>query len=202
MTGGPIFKYLLLCIYVIEFSLLAISPYDRTTWWAENIPMLAIVLTLVFTIKKFEFSPASYFAMFILIFLHTIGGHYTFERVPFSYVTELLGFERNNFDRFAHFSVGFYAFPICEFIDRKKLSNSKSLTAFFATTVIFTVAALYEIIEWLYADLSDPAAGAAFLGSQGDIWDAQKDMLADGSGAILAVIIYGLLRWRKAKHSS
>jgi putative membrane protein len=143
--------------------------------------------------------------MSALIFMHTLGGHFTFERVPFDTITDFFGFERNHYDRIAHFSVGFYAFPIAEFVTRRRLSNSVTLTALFAIFSIFAVAAGYEIIEWLFAIYSDPDAGLAFLGSQGDIWDAQKDMLADGLGAILATILFVLARpfiFKKEKSDS
>ena len=128
--------------------------------------------------------------MAFLIFFHTIGGHYTFERVPFDFITNIFHFSRNHFDRMAHFTVGFYAYPIAEILYRKKLVKSKWVLFLFPIFAIFTVAANYEIIEWIYAALSNPAAGAAFLGSQGDIWDAQKDMLADGLGAIFATLFF------------
>ncbi len=188
------FARLLLTIYLCEFLLLAIAPYDRATWLAENIPIVGIVLVLVVSHRWFRFSAASYLAMSVLIFLHTIGGYYTFERVPFGWITDTFGFERNHFDRVAHFSVGFYAFPLAEWLERRKLVNSRVLVFLFPVCAIFTVAALYEIIEWLYAAGAGQAAGAAFLGSQGDIWDAQKDMLADGLGAIVAVTVYLWLR--------
>lgn len=182
---------LLLAVYVIEFFVLAISPYDRPTWWAENIPIVIIVSILVLLwLRGIRFSPLAYLLMSVLPFLHTIGGHYTFEKVPFSLVTELLGAERNHFDRIAHFSVGFYAYAIAEGIDARRLITNSFLLMSYAVFAIAAVAMSYELIEWWYAALSDPAAGAAFLGSQGDPWDAQKDMLADTLGAIAAVLLY------------
>ena len=178
--------HLLLGLYVIYFALAGLSPYSREVWVAENIPIVIIVLALASTYRRFAFSNTSYLMMSVLVFLHTTGGHYTFERVPFGLVTDLFGFTRNHFDRVAHFSVGFYAYPIAEFIWRKGYSRSRGLLAFTGITAIFTVAAVYEIIEWWYAASADPAAGIAFLGSQGDVWDAQKDMLSDGLGAICA----------------
>lgn len=182
---------LLLGVYVVEFIVLAIHPYDRTTWWAENIPIIAIVIVLAALSFRFRFSAGSYLAMSVLVFFHTIGGHYTFERVPFGFVTDLFGFERNQFDRLAHFSVGFYAYPIAELLERFRLTRSRVILLLFPVFAIFTVAAAYEIIEWIYAATAGSEAGAAFLGSQGDVWDAQKDMLADGLGAIAAAAVYG-----------
>lgn len=182
--------YALFAAYLVWFGVMAVNPYSRDVWFAENLPIVLIVGALAATYKRFAFSNASYLLMSVLVFLHTAGGHYTFERVPFGAVTDLFGFTRNHFDRIAHFSVGFYAYPIAEFIFRKGYTRSKGLLAFTGITAIFTVAAVYEIIEWWYAAAADPAAGLAFLGSQGDIWDAQKDMLADGLGAICASLFF------------
>jgi putative membrane protein len=184
----------LLALYLIECSALAIRPYDRGVWIAENTPIVLIVAFLVATYRRFQFSKPAYLLMSALLFLHTIGGHYSFERVPFDYVTTLIGAQRNHFDRVAHFTVGFYAFAIAEFIERRQLSRSRWLTGLFAVFAICTVALGYEIFEWRYAVHADPAAGIAVLGSQGDPWDAQKDMLADTLGAICATLLYFVLR--------
>ena len=181
---------LLLGLYVLLFSTCAISPYDRDVWWAENIPVMLIVAILVLSYRMHQFSPLSYFFMSIFIMLHTIGGHYTFERVPFDWVSQLFGFERNHYDRMAHFSVGFYAYPIAELLMVKRLVRTRWLISLFPVFTIVTVAGAYEVIEWLYAQHADPAAGIAVLGSQGDIWDAQKDILADTLGALLVMGLF------------
>lgn len=182
----------LLLGYLSLFTVCGIAPYDRATWWAENIPIVLIVATLAGTYRSFRFSDASYLMMAVLVYMHTIGGHYTFERVPFGFVTELFGFERNHYDRVAHFSVGFYAYPLAELLWRKKLVRATWVLLSFPVATIFAVAAIYEIIEWIYADLEGGASGAAFLGSQGDVWDAQRDMLADGLGSLVAVAFFWL----------
>jgi putative membrane protein len=188
------FPLALLVGYLALFGALAIHPYDRAVWWAENLPIMLIAAFLALTYRRFRFSNTAYLMMSVLVFMHTIGGHFTFERVPFEFVTNLFGFQRNHYDRIAHFTVGFYAFAIVELLDVRQLSPSRWVKSLFGIFAIFTVAAGYEIIEWLYAAFSDPAAGSAFLGSQGDVWDAQQDMLADGLGAIVAVGIYWLTR--------
>ena len=186
----------LLAGYAALFAGLGIRPYDRATWWAENIPILLIVAGLALGYRRFRFSNGSYLMMAVLVVLHTIGGHYTFERVPFGWVTDLFGFERNHYDRIAHFTVGFYAYPAAELLLRRRLTRSRWILLLFPVLLIFTVAAGYEIVEWLYAAASDPAAGAAFLGSQGDPWDAQRDMLADGLGALAATGLFAGA-WRR-----
>jgi putative membrane protein len=185
---------ILLAVYLVEFVVLAIHPYDRGVWIAENVPIVFIVAFLVVTYRHFQFSNLTYLLMSALLFLHTIGGHYSFERVPFAYVTKLIGAQRNHYDRFAHFTVGFYAFAIAEFLECRQLSRSRWLTGLFAVFAICTVALGYEVFEWRYAVHADPAAGIAVLGSQGDPWDAQKDMLSDALGAIVATTLYFVLR--------
>ena len=130
--------------------------------------------------------------MIILLILHTIGAHYTFANVPFSFITELFNFERNHFDRMAHFSVGFYAYPMVEFLLRKKLANYKT-ALFFGLFFIMAVAGAYEIIEWWFAVIEGGDVGIEFLGSQGDIWDAQKDILADTLGAIFSLTVFHII---------
>lgn len=176
--------------YFVVFIICAIAPYDRAVWWAENIPVLIIVAAIIWLSGKHQFSNTSYILMSIFIILHTIGGHYTFERVPFSWVSELFGFERNHYDRLAHFSVGFYAYAIAEVLVFRKLVRTRWIVSLFPVFAIVTVAGFYEIIEWQYAMSADPEAGIAVLGSQGDIWDAQKDILADTLGAILVTMLF------------
>ena len=183
--------YTLLCIYVVLFVALAWNPVERHTWYVENATVLLIVCTLaILYARKIRFSLPAYLAMSVLIYLHTIGGHYTFALVPFDWVTNFFGFTRDNYDRVAHFSVGFYAFAVAEWLWAKRAVTSRFLLFTYPVFVIASVAMSYEIIEWLYAANSDPSAGAAYLGSQSDIWDAQKDMLADTLGAFTATIVF------------
>jgi putative membrane protein len=191
------FPYLLLVFYLVLFTLLAIHPYDRAVWFAENLPIMLIVAALVFSKRWFTFSNTAYLMMACLIVLHTIGGHFTFERVPFGWVTDFFGFSRNHYDRMAHFTVGFYAYPLAELLLRKRLVASRFVLIMFPICFILAVAGVYEIFEWRYAVSADPTAGAAVLGSQGDVWDAQKDILADGLGAIAAIMIFYGIHFRE-----
>jgi putative membrane protein len=180
----------LLGIYLAVFIVLAIEPYDRNVWWAENIPVIIVVLAIAWLSRAHHFSNTSYILMSVFLILHTIGGHYTFERVPFDWVSDLFGFERNHYDRMAHFSVGFYAYAIAEVLTEKRLVRTRWIVALFPVFAIASVAGIYEIIEWQYAISANAEAGIAVLGSQGDIWDAQKDILADTLGAILVIALF------------
>lgn len=185
------FPLLVLSLYGIIFIILAFNPVNRPTWWVENATIWIIVTILgVLYWRGVRFSNTAYALMSILIFLHTIGGHYTFAKVPFDWFTNFFGFERNNFDRIAHFSVGFYAYAIAEWLWSRQLVANRFLLLTFPIFAIAMVAMSYEIIEWAYAALANPEAGIAYLGSQGDIWDAQKDMLADTLGAITAMAFF------------
>jgi putative membrane protein len=181
----------LIAAYAVLFVVLAFNPVDRPTWFAENLTVWIIVgVILILYARHIRFSNLAYALMFVLIYLHTIGGHWTFALVPFDYVTNLFDFERNHFDRIAHFSVGFYAFAIAEWLYVKKLVNNRFLLFTYPVFTIATIAMSYELIEWIYAAGAAPEAGLAYLGSQGDIWDAQKDMLADTLGAIVATTLF------------
>jgi putative membrane protein len=193
MRNRTYLPLVLLSIYIVLFGVLAITPYERPVWFTENMTILPIVVVLTILYwRGLRFSSPAYILMSFLIFLHTIGGHYTFERVPFDFVSKFFGFHRNNYDRFAHFTVGFYAFAILEALDTYKVINRKWVAYLFALFAIMSVAMGYELFEWFYAVTSDPKAGIAVLGSQGDIWDAQKDMLCDTLGAVFALLLYGI----------
>lgn len=181
----------LLAGYIVLFSVLAFQPYARDVWWTENLTIIPVVVVLVgLYAAGVRFSNTAYVLMSCLIYLHTIGGHYTFERVPFGFVTHLFDFHRNHYDRLAHFTVGFYAYPVVELLLGRRWVTKPVIAYLFGLFAIAGLAAFYEIFEWQYAVRSDAAAGIAVLGSQGDIWDAQKDMLADSLGAVAGLALY------------
>lgn len=189
------FLFWLVGIYGVLFTVLAFNPIDRKTWFVENLTVwiiLAVILGLY--VYKIRFSKTAYALMFVLIYLHTIGGHYTFSEVPFDWVTDTFHFARNHFDRIAHFSVGFYAFAVAEWLYLRKMVSNKFLLFTYPVFLIATIAMSYELVEWIYAAKSSASDAMAYLGSQGDIWDAQKDMLADTLGAVFATGIFFTIR--------
>lgn len=187
------FPHILASIYIVFFIVLGISPVSREVWIAEVIPVVIIFIFLVVSYNKFRFSNFAYALLGIWIFCHTVGGHYTFAHVPFGWVSNIIGSERNHFDRVGHFVIGFYAFAMAEWLLRKKYCDLK-LALCFSLFFIMSLAAAYEIIEWWYAVAAGGEAGVEFLGSQGDIWDAQKDMLSDTLGAIASLIVFCFIR--------
>ncbi|MBE4163568.1 DUF2238 domain-containing protein [Vibrio parahaemolyticus] len=182
--------------YAIVFLFSALEPSSRAVWFAEIIPAIGILIAIwaIWAISiRYQFSNTAYLLMFIWLCLHTIGAKYTFAEVPFDWFNNLIGSERNNFDRVAHFAIGLYAYPIAEYLIRNKKFNP-TFSCWFALFAIMSLAAGYEIIEWWYAELAGGDEGIAFLGSQGDIWDAQKDMLCDTTGAILSLFLMSAQR--------
>jgi putative membrane protein len=128
--------------------------------------------------------------------LHVIGSHYTYAEVPFGYtLQEWFNSSRNMYDRLVHFSFGLLlAYPIRELFLR--VAKVKGFWGYYLPLdVTLAFSATYELIEWGTAAIVDPSAGLAFLGSQGDIWDAQKDMLMAGIGAIIAMLVTAAINW-------
>jgi len=144
----------------------------------------------------------AYSCFFVWMMLQAIGAHYTFELVPMDWLKEPLGLVRNPYDRIAHFTVGWFAFPFAELFLRKGWVKSAAFAAFFAVMTVVAMAGLWELVEWQYAVIDGGDAGAAFLGSQGDIWDAQKDILCDTLGAVCAVAIFVAKDVRKERVNS
>jgi len=203
------FPQILLVLYLVVFTFSAINPFSRAVWYAEIIPVVIPILILIFTFKKFRFSNLAYFLMWFFLCIHTIGGHYTFELVPFDFFNNLLSKlhldflfpdGRNNFDRFGHFFVGVFAYPLAEFTYRKKYTSNITTAILFGIFALGFWGALYEIIETIYAITQGGEEGAAFLGSQGDIWDAQKDMLLDILGAMFVSVLFWFV-WKNKNNN-
>ena len=173
-----------LAVTVLTFIWSAIAPYDRVTWWMEVAPVLVAWPLLIITYKRFRLTDLLYALIAVHAIILMIGGHYTYARVPF---VEFLGEGRNNYDKIGHFAQGFIpAIAIRELLLRTSpLKSGKWLFAI----VVFAclgISALYELIEFAAAAILNTGADE-FLGSQGDIWDTQKDMLWAGIGAMTAL---------------
>lgn len=168
----------------------AISPIDRHDWLMENILFFVFLTALIVSYRIFQFSLRSYILITIFLTLHLIGAHYTYAKVPFGfYLSEIFDLNRNHFDRIVHFSFGLLlTYPI-----REILLRYAKLQGFFSyylpVDVVLAFSGFFEIIECLVALLVSPELGDAYLGTQGDVWDAQKDMAIATLGSVVAMLI-------------
>ncbi|MEN9524114.1 MAG: hypothetical protein RL536_183 [Candidatus Parcubacteria bacterium] len=188
------YKIFLIVIFVLVWIWSAWNPVYRHDWLLENYLVFIFVPIILITGHWFKLSNISYTLITVYMILHVIGAHYTYSEVPFGYtLQDWFGADRNMYDRLVHFSYGFLlAYPVREVFMR--LAHAKGVWGyFFPIDITFALSAVYEIIEWRTAANVDLSAGLAFLGAQGDIWDAQKDMLMAGVGAILAMLIVFLI---------
>lgn len=186
-----LFPILLLAIYVLVFIWSAIRPVDVSVWRVEAVTSaIPVVIFIILYFLRIRISNLGYCLVIIFPILHIIGAHYTFANVPFDWFNNLFSFTRNMYDRVAHATVGLYSFAIIELLLKYKMVNKKWLAYSYAIFFIMALAMTYELFEWWYAVSVDPSAGIEFLGSQGDIWDAQKDMLMDTLGAIVGYIFF------------
>jgi len=195
----------LLAILVVTGVLLGIAPSYRGDWLLENLLAAAGVTGLVWTRRRFPLSNLSYVLIFVFLMLHEVGAHYTYAEVPYDAwftrltghgLNELLGFERNHYDRLVHFSYGFLlAYPIRELFVR--VADARGFWGYFLPLdVVMSTSMLYELIEWAAAEAFGGDLGVAYLGTQGDIWDAHKDMLLATLGAALALTLTAAIHRR------
>jgi putative membrane protein len=180
-----------LVVFALVWSVLAIAPSYRADWFLENLLTFVVVPLAVVTFRRFRFSDQAYVQITIFLLLHTVGSHYTYSEVPIgNWARDAFGLERNHYDRFVHFAFGLLMLrPTRELIVRRPRAMGRWTLAFISIAATSFWSLLYEIVEWSVASIADPAAGTAYLGTQGDVWDAQKDMALAGAGAILAAII-------------
>ena len=189
-------------LFSIEWIILAIDPYKREVWACENILVLLLVIVLASTYKLFSFSRISYTCIFLFLCLHEIGAHYTYGQVPFDAwgeslfgfsINSLLGLQRNHYDRIMHFSYGFFiAYPMREVFIR--IVNVRGFWGYFLPLdITMSTSMIFELFEWLIAVTFAGDVGIDYLGAQGDVWDAQKDMLSASLGAILSISLAALI---------
>ena len=186
----------LIVIFALVWAWAAIGPVYPHDWLLENYLVFIFVPILLLVSRYFRLSNFSYTLITVFMCMHVIGSHYTYAEVPFGFTLEQwFGAHRNMYDRLVHFSFGFLmAYPMREMFHR--VARTRGVWSYWLPVeLVLAFSAVYEIIEWVAAANVDPSAGLAFLGAQGDVWDAQKDMLVAAIGAALAMLIVMLLRW-------
>jgi putative membrane protein len=188
-----------LLIFISIFSIFWINTLvgtsDIKNWFLENTLVIICLIVLIVSYKKYQFSDLSYLLLVIYLCLHIYGAMYTYAQNPFGFwLQDTFHTSRNHYDRIVHFSFGFLlAYPMREvFISWLKFPSWVGWAL--PIEITLSISGLYELVEWAVADIFFPAQGDAYLGSQGDIWDAQKDMFVATIGAILATTIVSLIK--------
>ena len=194
----PTFLAVLAALFALEFTVLAIAPVSRKDWLLENALSVAAVAALGLTFRRFRFSRVSYALIFVFLSLHEIGAHYTYSLVPYDAacqrwlgfsLDETFGFERNMYDRWVHFAYGLLlAYPIREIFLR--IVDVRGFWGYFLPLdLTMSTSMIYELIEWGAAMAFGSELGQAYLGTQGDVWDAHKDMALASLGALCAMAV-------------
>ena len=204
------YPLVLLTLFSLLWIALAIAPVYRQDWLLENVLVFIAVPLFVLTARRLRFSNFAYTCLFVFFALHTIGSHYTYSLVPYDQwfqaltggsLNGLLGFERNHFDRLIHFLYGLLVAPAAVEIFAHYGRYPRSWAALFPFLFMASHSVIYELIEFAAAMLFGGDLGQAYLGTQGDIWDGQKDMALAMSGSaitVAALAIAGRLPVRRA----
>ena len=161
------------------------QPADRATWWMEVAPVFGVAPILVYSCRSFRLTILLYWLIFVHALILMLGGHYTYAQVPLGFwMQDWFGFTRNHYDRIGHFAQGFVpALAAREVLLRHGVLKRGGWLVFVVLSICLAVSALYELIEWQAAVMGGSAADA-FLGTQGDVWDTQKDMAMACVGAV------------------
>lgn len=195
----PLKKNYWIWIFLVAFISIWFNTFlgstDLNNWILENTLTILFLAFLILSFHRFQFSDLSYLLICVYLCLHVYGSKYTYAENPLGYwLKDQLDWSRNHYDRIVHFSFGFLlAYPMRELF-LKWLRYPTSVSWLLPIEITMSVSALYELIEWAVADLFFKAQGAAYLGTQGDIWDAQKDIFLAFSGAVLATTIVSVIK--------
>lgn len=198
----------LIVIFLALWAALAIDPVSRSDWFLENILTLIFVPLMVASYWVLPFSRVSYGLIFLFMCLHSLGAHYTYAQVPYdawfesltgSTLNAVMGWERNHFDRLVHFSYGLLlAYPVRELFFR--VANARGFWSYFLPLdVVMSTSMIFELIEWAVAVGIGGDLALDYLGTQGDVWDAHKDMALASTGALITMLATVAInrRWQK-----
>ena len=193
-------RYLLVLavLFGLLWTALAIAPWHRADWALENALVVVFVVAVALTYKRLTLSRISYTLIFLFLCLHEVGSHYTYSEVPYDAwfqaltgrtFNSLVGWERNNFDRVIHLAYGLLlAYPVREVFLR--VAAVRGFWGYFLPLdLTMSTSMIYELVEWAAAEAFGGELGQAYLGTQGDVWDAHKDMALASAGALVAMLI-------------
>ena len=187
----------MLAAYAVLWLALAIRPRDRVVWTVENLFSAAAVATLLSSYATWPLSDLSYGSLLVFLAMHAVGAHYTYVQVPYAGVLRKLSGPhadatreppRNHYDRVVHLAYGLLVtYPCLEMLERYA-RPAGAWGYVLAPALIMASSLVYEVLEWWAAQVLGRGQGAAYLGAQGDEWDAQKDMALATLGAIVAML--------------
>jgi len=186
-------------VFFAVWTVTLVGTTDLANWLLENLLVFIALGALALSYKRMQFSDLSYLMIFFFLCLHVYGSMHTYAENPFGFwLRDVLDLDRNHYDRIVHFSFGFLlAYPIRElFLVGFKFPPWIAWMQ--PIEVTLSISAFYELIEWGVAEVFFPAQGMAFLGTQGDVWDAQKDILFAFTGALVATTLVSMIN-RKFK---
>jgi len=188
----------LLAAFAAIWTALALAPWYRQDWLLENMLVFAALPLLAWGYRTLPFTRGTYACLFVFLVLHAIGAHYTYSEVPYDRAFEavtgaslnaLLGWERNHYDRMVHFLYGLLVTPAAIEILQARAAPRGLWRWLLPVCFMMSHSVLYEMIEWLAAEVFGGDLGQAYLGTQGDVWDAQKDSLLATAGSVASVIL-------------
>jgi putative membrane protein len=195
----PFLKNWWLKIFLVAFLAVWIDSFigtsDYSNWMLENLLVVIFFIVLLWSYRRYQFSDLSFLLITIYLILHVYGSKYTYAENPLGYwLKDQFNWERNHYDRIVHFSFGFLlAYPMRELF-LKWLRFPRWVAWILPIEITLSIGSLYELIEWSVAGIFFPEQGMAYLGTQGDIWDAQKDIALAVFGAALATTIVSSIK--------
>lgn len=190
-------------LLAFAFLLLWISSFlftdDKENWAIENILVVLLVPLIVLTRTKFQFTTASYLFIFLFVSLHVIGSMYAYSSVPLGFqLQQLFQLKRNPYDRIVHFSFGcLMAYPFYDIL-KNKFKVTQWRTFLMPVEIVLSLSAFFELIEWVIGGVLMPGSEKTYVGSQGDPWDAQKDMAMAMLGAIITMTVYAFMHKQRS----
>jgi putative membrane protein len=196
-TQAPARRTGLLILWIavaVIFIWSAVRPHDYFTWILEVFPAIIGAVVLAFTYRSFKFTTLVYTLIALHMTILIVGGHYTYAEVPIgNWIRDQFELSRNHYDRLGHFAQGFVPAMIArEVLLRLRVIKHGSWLTTFVISICLAFSALYELLEWTVSALTG-SAGDAFLGTQGDVFDTQKDMAMALAGAIVALVVLSKL---------
>ncbi|MBV6821993.1 DUF2238 domain-containing protein [Pseudomonas sp. PD9R] len=209
-TATPAQAATLLAMALVITIASGIAPVDRVDWLLENAVPVTFLLTLTAAWRHLRLSWPAYFAILVLIGIHGLGAHFTYAKVPYDEwsrhltghsLNAALGFKRNQYDRLVHFSYGLLIlFPLREMLWRKASLRGVWL-AVLAASLVLATSSIYELIEWIGGEYLGDDQAKAFLATQQDPWDSQKDVALAFLGSLISLTLHAVMTSAKISNS-